>query len=103
MKKKLFSYALIAATAGTLFAFANIQTGVTGKVSPPEGAESVWAISGTDSLKGTLNAGNFSFTIKPGTYKIMVDAKDPYKDTFVENVEVKEGMPVDVGEIVLKK
>ena len=102
MKKKLLSSALVAATMGALFAFNGVQTAVTGKISPVDGAESVWIINGADSSRGIISTGNFSFTVKPATYKILVRAKSPYKDVFVENVEVKDAT-VDVGEIILKK
>ena len=103
MKKRILSCALVAASVGALFAFSHMQTAITGKVTPPDGADAVWIIGGTDSVKGMLNSGNFSFTVRPGTYKILVDGKEPYKDVFVENIQVKEGAAVDVGEIVLKK
>ena len=102
MKKKLLSCALIAASVGSLFAFTGLQTSITGKISPVDGAESVWIINGKDSMQGVISSGNFSFSARPATYKILVHAKSPYKDVYVENVEVKSA-PVDVGEIVLKK
>jgi hypothetical protein len=34
---------------------------------------------------------------------VIVDAKDPYKDVTLENLEVKQDQPLDVGEIVLQK
>jgi hypothetical protein len=73
-----------------------------GKVTPQDGAESVWAI-GTDSTKGIITSGNFSIQVKPGTYKVFVDARDPFKDVSLENLEVRDGQPLDVGEIVLQK
>ena len=47
--------------------------------------------------------GAFSFAIKPGIYKVVVDAIEPYKDAVLENISVKEGQTVDVGEIVLQR
>jgi len=102
MKKNILSYGIIAASVAGLFAFTSAQTGISGKVTPQDGAETVWAI-GTDSTKGTISSGNFSIQVKPGTYKVFVDAKDPYKDVTLENLEVREGQPLDVGEIVLQK
>jgi hypothetical protein len=47
--------------------------------------------------------GVFSFAVKPGLYKVIVDAVEPYKDAVLENISVKEGQAVDVGEVVLQK
>jgi hypothetical protein len=47
--------------------------------------------------------GVFSLAAKPGLYKVVIDAIEPYKDAILENIEVKEGQTVDVGEIVLQK
>lgn len=104
MKKRMLSCGIVAASVAGLFAFTAItQSSITGKVSPADGAEAVWAISGTDSTKAGINAGAFTLEVKPGTYKVIVDAKDPYKDVSLENLEVKDGQPLDVGEIVLQK
>jgi len=102
MKKSVLLCGILAASVAGLFAFTTSQTGISGKVTPQDGAETVWAI-GTDSTKGMINSGNFSIQVKPGSYKVIVDAKDPYKDVTLENLEVRDGQPLDVGEIVLQK
>jgi hypothetical protein len=104
MKKRMLSFGILAASVAGLFAFnAATQASITGKVTPADGAQMVWAISGMDSTKSEINSGAFTLAVKPGTYKVIVDAKDPYKDVSLENLEVKDGQPLDVGEIVLQK
>jgi hypothetical protein len=104
MKKYLFSCGFIAASVVGFFAFSTSQSVITGNIVPAEGAEAIWAFSGTDSTRGMiLNTGNFSLTVKPGIYKLVVDAKSPYKDVLMENVEVKQDRPLDVGQIILQK
>jgi hypothetical protein len=104
MKKRMLTLGVVAASVAGLFAFTTMtQTSITGKVTPAEGAETVWAISGTDSAKGTVTSGAFAIEVKPGTYKVIVDAKDPYKDVTLENLEVKQDQALDVGEIVLQQ
>jgi hypothetical protein len=76
---------------------------ITGKISPADGAESVWAIAATDTLKTAAVGGNFSLQVKPGTYKLFVSAKTPYKNVLLDNLEVKESQVLDVGEIILQK
>ncbi len=102
MKKIYASFAGIAATAAIILSF-NVapQSAITGKITPADAAEAVWAIGATDSVKSGISAGAFSMQVKPGTYKLVVDAKAPRKDVLLENIEVK-GQPVDVGEIVVQ-
>ena len=78
--------------------------GIKGKVTPPENAGTVWAITGTDTLKTAANEGAFEFAdAKPCSYTIIVEAKAPYKNFVKEGVEVKEGEVVDLGSITLEK
>jgi hypothetical protein len=103
MKNNLpFAVVMMIAIAGFL-SFTSPQSSITGKVTPAEGATTVWAVQGTDSVKATISAGAFAFQVRPGTYRLLVDARDPYKDVSLENLEVKEGQPLDVGEIVLQQ
>jgi hypothetical protein len=78
-------------------------TAITGRVNPVDGANSAWAIGGRDSAASNIVNGNFSFALKPGIYKVVVDGIEPYKDAVLENISVKEGQTVDVGEIMLQR
>ena len=79
------------------------QTAITGKITPIDGANVVWAISGKDSATSNIVNGIFSLAVKPGLYRVTVDAVEPYKDAVLENISVKEDQTVDVGEVVLQK
>ena len=95
--------ATIIVVAG-LHAFRSLQnSSISGKVVPIDAVESVWASNGTDSVRTTTDHGAFAFTVKPGTWKVIVDAKEPFKDAVVEKVEVKEGQNTDIGEIRLQQ
>jgi hypothetical protein len=91
--------------AAGLFAFTTFQSGsIKGKVSPPEGASQVWALSATDTLKAVINQGSFEFqNVSAGTYKVYIDAVQPYKDVVKEGVQVTDGGAADLGEIMLQK
>ena len=96
----------ITVLAGILFmyAFSNkYTTSITGRINPVSGANTARAVSGKDSSTSTIVNGIFSLAAKPGLYKVVIDAVEPYKDAILENIEVKEGQTVDVGEIVLQK
>ncbi len=104
MKKSMLTLGIVAASVAGLFAFTTMtESSITGKVTPADAADAVWAISAADSTKGTISSGAFTIQVKPGTYKVIVDAKDPYKDVTLENLEVKQDEPLDVGEIVLQQ
>ena len=101
-KTKTIGGIALIAIAG-LFAFTTTQSSITGKVSPANAAEAVWAIGGTDSVKTTVTSGVFTLSVKAGTYKVLIDARDPYNDVLLDNIVVKDDAPADVGEIVLQQ
>ncbi len=88
-----------------MFGFKTRQTssGIIGHVTPPEGASQVLAISTKDTFKTAINNGLIQITgIKPGTYRLYVTAKPPFKDVIKENIVVTD-VTTDVGEIVMRK
>jgi hypothetical protein len=104
MKRVLLSCGIVLSGITGLYAFRSVdQSSITGKVTPGDAATAVWAVSGTDSVTANVVNGAFSLSVKDGTYKVIVDAKEPYKDASVDNVAVSGGAPVDVGTIKLQK
>lgn len=102
MKKNIVFSGVIIAIAG-LLSLKSPQSTITGSVVPADGANGIWAVSEKDSARGAIiNTGSFSLSVKPGIYKLIIDARTPYKDVVLENIEVKE-QPTDVGQIVLQK
>lgn len=103
MKKTRLTLTALSIVAAGLFAFKAITNGsVKGTVSPADAAVRAWAISGTDTLKTDVANGAFEIgDAKPGTYKLIIEAKAPYKNATKEGVEVKDGETTDLGEITL--
>ncbi len=102
--KKTFAtlVAIIVAVAG-LHAFRAMQRAtITGKVVPADGADKVYAINGTDSIKIKPTNGTFTFTIKPGSWTVLIDAREPLKDVVLD-VAVREGNSANLGEIKLQQ
>ncbi|GAO42225.1 carboxypeptidase-like regulatory domain-containing protein [Flavihumibacter petaseus] len=101
---KMTALALGVMTAG-LFAFRGLDTGsIKGTVSPADGAVQAWALSATDTAKAAINNGAFEITnVKPGDYRLIIEAKAPYKNQAKEGVSVKDNAATDVGEIKLEK
>lgn len=57
---------------------------MSGKVVPSNASETIWAISGNDSIRTNVLGGSFAFTAKPGIWKIFIDRKEPFKDAVLE-------------------
>jgi hypothetical protein len=79
----------------------NAMSGINGTVAPADGASKVWAISGKDSVAVVPAAGKFSLNVKPGSWKVYVQAVKGYKDAAVENIVVENDRYTDAGEIKL--
>ena len=91
-------------TAFIFLALKLIGGTIKGKVMPADGASQIWAMSSNDTLKAAISQGAFEISnVKQGTYKIYIDAVDPYKDVVKDGVQVPEGGIVDLGEIQLTK
>jgi hypothetical protein len=96
--------ALAVATAG-VFAFTHLKEGsIRGTVSPAEGGVRAWAESASDTLKTPIVNGAFEIgDAKPGTYKIIIEAKPPYRNAAKDGIMVSDGQASDAGEIKLEK
>jgi hypothetical protein len=81
----------------------DVRSMITGKVSPADGVEQVMIISGKDTAKLPSSSGSFSAEVKPGVHQLVVDAKSPYKDVVLDNLNVTENEVLDLGEITLKQ
>lgn len=95
---------LCAATITVASAFVarkNTMSGINGTITPADGASKVWAISGKDSVAALPAAGKFSLDVKPGSWKVYVQAVKGYKDAVVENIIVENDRYADAGEIKL--
>ena len=79
------------------------RTLITGRVSPADGVDMVWVISGKDTTKTAYSSGSFSVEVKPGMHTLVVDAKNPYKDVILDNLQVTENQVLELGEIILKQ
>ena len=76
---------------------------IGGTIIPPDGASYIWAIQNKDTVKAPPANGQFSLSVNNGVWKVMIDAKDPYKDVLIENVTVNDGKETNLGEIRLQK
>ena len=77
---------------------------ISGRIIPVDAGETVWALMGKDSVRtGVGMDGNFQLKVRAGVWKLIVMAKQPYKNYQAEKVEVIEDNNTDVGEIKLQK
>jgi hypothetical protein len=95
----------VAVAAAGLFAFANLRLGsIRGTITPTDAGVRAWAESATDTLKVPIVNGAFEITdAKPGAYKIVIEAKPPYRNIAKDGLLVTDGQATDVGEITLEK
>jgi len=100
-------FRLIATTivVAGLFAFTHFKAGaIRGTVTPAEGGIRAWAESATDTLRAPIVNGAYEIPdVKPGAYKIIIEAKPPYRNIAKDGIMVNDGQTADVGEIVLPK
>ncbi len=82
---------------------AKYRSGIQGTIDPPEGARRIWAISGKDSVSIVPAPGSFLIEVKPGSWKLVVEAVLPYKNSERESILVTDDQITDVGLIKLEK
>jgi len=103
IKTALVAFSIV--TAG-LFAFNSrpLTGSIRGSVSPADGASRVWAVSSSDTAAGNIQSGAFEIVVaKEGTYKVIVEAKPPYRNVAKDNITVMNGQSTDVGVINLER
>jgi hypothetical protein len=105
MKQFRLGIAALSIAAAGMFAFTGIEAGsIKGKVSPADGATRAWALSSSDTLQTEIKNGEYEIKdAKPGTYRVIIEAKPPYKNAAKDNVTVTDGQPTDAGEIKLEQ
>ena len=87
-----------------LHSFRDTSSGsIGGTIVPNDGAIYVWAFQNKDTLKSVPVNGQFTIPANNGVWKVIVDAKDPYKDVMIENVQVNDGKETNLGEIRLQR
>jgi hypothetical protein len=100
-----FKLGAVAVAAAGLFAFSQLRLGsIRGTITPVDAGVQAWAESATDTLKVPIVNGAFEFTnAKPGAYKIVIEAKAPYRNIAKDGLLVTDGQATDAGEITMVK
>jgi len=106
MKKIKTALVALSIAAAGLFAYNShpVTGSIRGTVSPADGAARVWAVSSLDTTSGAVQSGAFEIVVpKEGMYKVIVEAKPPYRNAAKDNVSVANGQTTDVGQINLER
>ena len=77
---------------------------IKGRVLPTDVATNVYAMMATDTLGTALTGldGRFQISVlSAGTYQVLFDPPDAYRDTTLANVVVTAGHQTDVGDVSL--
>jgi hypothetical protein len=100
-----FKTGAVAVAAVGLFTFAHLRFGsIRGSITPVDVGVQAWAESATDTLKAPIVNGAFEITnAKPGAYKVIIEAKPPYRNVAKDGLMVTDGQATDAGEIKLEK
>jgi len=105
LKNKIAIGSLAGILASGLFAFNIMSTGsIKGTVMPVDAGSRAWALSPTDTLRATITQGAYEIRdAKPGAYRIIIEAKPPFKNAAKDSVTVLDGQATEVGEIRLEQ
>src|SRR3954469_4402247 len=104
MKKTILKFFVAGLAVAGFLSMKLAPATISGKITPVDAADAVWAIKDTDTLKATVSSeGTFQVEVKPGTWKLVVSAKAPYKNAEVNQVVVTDEKNTDAGEIKLEK
>jgi len=100
-----FKIGAVTVAAAGLLAFSLLRVGsIRGTITPVDAGVQAWAESATDTLKAPIVNGSFEITdAKPGAYKIVIEAKPPYRNIAKDGLMVTDGQATDAGEIKLEK
>jgi len=105
MKITKFTSAIFSMVATGLLAFVLFFGGsVKGTINPINGGVKCWAISQTDTFQTNIVNGAFEMNnMKPGIYRIAIEAIPPYKNAVREGIEIRNSEVTDIGEIRLQQ
>jgi hypothetical protein len=105
MKKARITLLGFAIATVALLSFQNSKpTSIKGKITPAFYGVNAWAISETDTLYTSISDGSFEFpNAEPGIYKLIIEARSPYRNMAKEGIIVNEGQSTDIGELTLQK
>ena len=105
MKKARITLLGFAIATVALLSFQSLKpASLKGKITPSFYGVNAWAISGTDTLYTSISDGSFEFpNAEPGVYKLIIEARSPYRNMVKDGIVVKEGQATDIGELTLEK
>jgi len=104
-RSKIVLGSLAGVVATGLFAFNVLTAGsIKGTIMPADGANRAWALSPTDTLRAAISNGAYEIKdAKPGSYRVIIEAKPPFKNAAKDSVVVIDGQTAEVGEIKLEQ
>lgn len=104
MTKPVWVFALVVVAITCLHARKIMQSStLTGSINPAAAVHSILVVNQQDSLKTSLqNNDVFTLQLPPGQYKLIIDARAPYKQVVKEHVYTEQGKSTNIGAIQLQ-
>jgi hypothetical protein len=100
MQAQMIKKAALAAAAGILYAFTQLQVGsVSGMVAPATAVESVMALRGSDTFRINAVNGQFSVNFSAGDYRICLEMAQSHKIIEYGNIRVEHNKIIELGVI----
>ena len=62
---------------------------------------SLWALDEDRTTRVNVHDGNFELELRPGNYKLYIDAAEPLKDGVYKKIQVREEDTTDLGVLIL--
>jgi hypothetical protein len=95
---------IIALVAAIGYHRAAENTLVTGGVHPTDAGLRAWLFSATDTLTAAVDNGRFQISnVKPGSYRLMIEGRPPYRNGVKDGIRVFDGAPTDVGLVEMEQ
>ncbi len=74
---------------------------IRGEVHPVKAFRQVWLIQNGDTVQGRRLGSKFQLAVKPGEYRIWIDAIAPYRDQTFADIRLQDEQVADLGSIDL--
>jgi hypothetical protein len=100
--KASWTFIFLIGTIAILHSFKLQKKGVLkGKIEPSSKVKTLWALDEDHKTQVSVHEGAFELELRPGNYKLYIDAAEPLKDGMYRQIQVREEDTTDLGLLIL--